>query len=193
MPPSARIQVEEEVWRRKRRMRVSQGVFENPANWCCLRCFRFHFRFHHRCCRYCCCNCCWDFRCSRSCCRCRKTAWRWRECHLFVAFQSRWIFGAAVAASTVTADRRKLGFLVTTVEFIFKKRSGFSCITWMEKKNKKTKTRSLDLSRVRRHFQKKVGRQTDKHFFFKKTFEIAVYSTKFLFHNSDIEYALKSL
>ena len=42
------------------------------------------------------------------------------------------------------------------------------------------KTRSLDLSRVRRHFQKKSGRQTDKQFFFKKTFEIAIYATKFL-------------
>ena len=29
-------------------------------------------------------------------------------------------------------------------------------------------TRSLDLSRVRRHFQKKSGRQTDKQFFLKK-------------------------
>ena len=50
-------------------------------------------------------------------------------------------------------------------------------------------TRSLDLSRVRRHFQKKSGRQTDKHFFFKKTFEMAIYSTKFLFYHSDIKSA----
>ena len=46
-------------------------------------------------------------------------------------------------------------------------------------------TRSLDLIRVRRHFQKKSGRQTDKHFFFKKTFEMAVHPTKFLLYHSE--------
>ena len=37
-----------------------------------------------------------------------------------------------------------------------------------EKKLRVEKTRSLDLSRVRRHFQKMSGRQTDKQFFFSK-------------------------
>ena len=32
---------------------------------------------------------------------------------------------------------------------------------------------------------KKSGRQTDKHFFFKKTFEIAVYSIIFLLYHSE--------
>ena len=48
-----------------------------------------------------------------------------------------------------------------------------------------TQTRSLDLSRVRRHFQKKSGRQTGKQLFFKKTFEIVVYLSKLLLYYSE--------
>ena len=52
-----------------------------------------------------------------------------------------------------------------------------------DKNAPKSETRSLDLSRVRRHFQKKSGRQTV--FFFKKTFEMAVYYFKYLLHYSE--------
>ena len=51
-------------------------------------------------------------------------------------------------------------------------------------RERERKTRSLDLSRVRRHFQKKSGRQTDKLFIFKKTVEIAIYYSKLLLHYS---------
>ena len=55
------------------------------------------------------------------------------------------------------------------------------------------RTRSLDLSRVRRHFQKMSGRQTNI-FFLKKTLEIVIYIIKNSFLPfSDIKYALKSL
>ena len=56
------------------------------------------------------------------------------------------------------------------------------------------KTRSLDQSRVGRHFQKKSGKQTDSHFFFKKTFKMAFYFSKYRIHayKNRIQFSLYS-
>ena len=55
------------------------------------------------------------------------------------------------------------------------------------------KTRSLDLSRVRRHFQKSQADRQTTIFFLKMTLKMDIYSSKFLFYHSDIKSALKNL
>ena len=59
---------------------------------------------------------------------------------------------------------------------------------------KKMKTISLDLSRVRRHFHKMPGRQTDKQFFFSKTLKKRLFTPPSFFSLSrDKEFDKKPL